>query len=274
MSGGQRFAIGEADLHGLVDGRLDIERQTELLRRLRSHPSDRARMESWREQNDLLRATFAGIESEPLPVCLNLAPPPRLRCVASDGEATPPIATSGTRWIVARTRKSATLMLLGSLMGCAIIASAWWMFFTPAPAPLHTAASTPDDRLAAFAVDSLGHDPIQVHPRGGGGSAMTIPELGESGFGFKSATLVSTDPSTLVFIYENISADRLALAVVKADPLAEGANGVSASIERGRAILWRQHGQTAALAGTVAADRLVAIASTLRATGDGDPDRP
>ena len=82
-------SFSDGDLNGLVDGHLEPGRQADVLQRLKSHPADRARVETWREHNDLIRATFSEVTNEPLPVSLSLAPPPHLRCVSSDGRPSP-----------------------------------------------------------------------------------------------------------------------------------------------------------------------------------------
>ena len=73
-------ALAEAELHGLVDGRVAPGRRADLLRRLAGSPADRLVVEAWQDQADLLREAFREVPTEALPAALDLAPP-RLRSV-------------------------------------------------------------------------------------------------------------------------------------------------------------------------------------------------
>lgn len=115
-------SFSEADLHNFVDGRLEPSRQAEMTRRLKSHPADRARTSAWREQNELIRATFSEVEGEPLPVSLCLTAPALLRCVASDGLPLSGQAASlleKPRFASESRRRRARFLALSALMICA-----------------------------------------------------------------------------------------------------------------------------------------------------------
>ena len=59
--------VSEAELHGFVDGGLDRGRREAVQAFLAASPADAARVETWREQNDKIRAAFASVETLPPP---------------------------------------------------------------------------------------------------------------------------------------------------------------------------------------------------------------
>ena len=67
-------AVGEDDLIALVDGELDPHRRDAVLRHLATCVDDQAKVEAWRQQNARLRAAFAPVAQEPLPLGLSFAP--------------------------------------------------------------------------------------------------------------------------------------------------------------------------------------------------------
>ena len=68
--------ISETELHAYVDGETFPERQAIIERWLARNPLEASRVTAWRRQNQLLRATFGRILSEPLPAGLAEAASP------------------------------------------------------------------------------------------------------------------------------------------------------------------------------------------------------
>ncbi len=66
-------SINEEVLHAFVDGETDAQTNAVILAYLSASPADAARVETWRSQNELIRASFAKIEHEPIPLSLSLA---------------------------------------------------------------------------------------------------------------------------------------------------------------------------------------------------------
>jgi anti-sigma factor RsiW len=64
--------INEEVLHAFVDGETDAQTNAMILAYLSASPADAARVETWRCQNELIRASFAKIEHEPIPLSLSL----------------------------------------------------------------------------------------------------------------------------------------------------------------------------------------------------------
>jgi len=71
--------VNEEDLHAFVDGETDAQTNAAILALLAASPADAARVEAWRCQNELIRASFAKIEHEPIPLSLSLTPTRNLR---------------------------------------------------------------------------------------------------------------------------------------------------------------------------------------------------
>ncbi|MDB5596686.1 MAG: putative transrane anti-sigma factor [Hyphomicrobiales bacterium] len=65
--------INDAELNALVDGELLPERRAQVESWLTDQPEAAARVESWRRQNDILRAAFSRIAHEAVPQALALA---------------------------------------------------------------------------------------------------------------------------------------------------------------------------------------------------------
>src|SRR3984893_4869706 len=77
--------VSETELHGFVDGDLDCGRREAVQAFLAASPGDAARVETWRRQNEAIRAAFAPVETGPLPWSFPLAP--RGEGVATTGHA-------------------------------------------------------------------------------------------------------------------------------------------------------------------------------------------
>jgi len=58
----------EDELHAYVDGRLDASRRAEVESWLSEHPSEAARISSYRQQNDMMQALFNPVLEEPIPM--------------------------------------------------------------------------------------------------------------------------------------------------------------------------------------------------------------
>lgn len=79
--------FGDLDALRYVDGRLDEERRAAFASYLGDHPEAAERAALWIRQNDTLRAAFANIMLEPIPVALRLSP----MAAPSRGAVSPPV---------------------------------------------------------------------------------------------------------------------------------------------------------------------------------------
>jgi anti-sigma factor RsiW len=89
--------ITEDEFHAYVDDQLDAERRDAVEAWLAAHPDDAARVASWRNQAELIRARFGTIGSGELPKRLNLT---RLTRQRRRGRATFAIAAALAAFIV------------------------------------------------------------------------------------------------------------------------------------------------------------------------------
>ena len=85
--------FGNIDALRFVDNRLDDDRRAAYLAHLADDPHEAERVAMWNRQNDVIRATFAGIAVEPVPLWLRLGSviadrsAPQEGAVASDRRA-------------------------------------------------------------------------------------------------------------------------------------------------------------------------------------------
>lgn len=126
--------IAEDDLHGFVDGEIDDDRREAVLAYLTNTPADAARVETWRQQNMLLKAAFSQVAIEQVPTNLSFAFAPRLISL-------PSAPIEPLRDIYPRRRKRRSLMF-------AVAAFA-------AGASVAVAANLSVNRYRAFAVDAF-----------------------------------------------------------------------------------------------------------------------
>ncbi len=254
--------IAEADLHAFVDGRLTVDRRADVLRLIASSRADRALIEAWQDQNDALRGLFASVDREPLPAALNLAPLPFLRL--ADHPIAPEPALAGSRG-----NGKAYVALATAAVLLAGVAGAWTLSGTSGVDEVvdGSARSSIEEGLATRAVTDLaggdGTAGTALHPEGGHLPTTTIPDLGRAGFGLIRAEM-AVMPESLVFHYGNAANDRVVISVARAANRSSNA----APMRIGAAWSWHRHDKAYALAGTMSASRLHALAAALQG-GDG-----
>ncbi len=183
----------EGDLHRLVDGLLDAQRQGEVLLHLRGNTAEVAHVAAWREQNDLLKATFAGVEHETIPASLRLTPL-RLRCIGDADEAEPmPAAAPASPARAASVRPAVAISL------CLAASLAAWMAVNRPDlksTSAHFASGQDTDDLMTASMP-----PDQARSGASELPLATIPDLGGAGFTFTSSTLRPGSPNVMVFSY-------------------------------------------------------------------------
>ena len=237
--------LADADLHGLVDGRVEPNRRAEILRMLAGSPADRALIEAWQDQGDLIREAFREVPAETLPVALDLTPP-RLRSVDT------------TRIHSDRPHKgSAPRRRSNHGGGGAAIAAA--LVITIGLTMSWMAASRDDALAPAGARGSLDGD------RTGGLPSFRVPDLSATGLRLTDVSSEAADPSTVVLRYLGGGA-RVALRVARNAP-----DIGPMPLERaGTTLTWRSPSVAFSLSGSVAPERLRAIAVALQASQGSD----
>lgn len=248
--------LSEADLHGLVDGHLDLDRRADVLRRAAASPRDRALVESWQDQNDLIRAAFAGVERETIPSALDLRRPPQLHAV--------PLPALEVRATASRWRRVAGSAATSAVVGLCLV-GAWFVAERPVEMPAsvpHAAIGDPGERMLAdrtMSALAFGEiDPVTSPATAEPPPTARIPDLSSAGFTFLGAEARGVSPRYVVFRYSNGADERVAIGATHA----EGSDSPPARRESG--FTWHSGRVAYAIFGTVGPERLRTIARSLR----------
>lgn len=220
------MAFDDADLNGLVDGRIEPARASALAESLASDPESAARIDAWRRQNDSLRTMFASVLAEPVPVrLLPVAMPPREAAkAAAPGEATPGRRLAG---IVATT--SVGMVLIGFALGAlASVGTDGFGLMPPAarapdvaPADARDLASRAAEAHRTYLTDAS--RPVEIAgveerklARWFGrrlGGEVRIPDLSRHGWTLLGGRIVPGRHGPAGFLAYGNGADRLGLTV-------------------------------------------------------------
>ncbi|HYP58477.1 MAG TPA: hypothetical protein VEQ35_09365 [Beijerinckia sp.] len=99
--------VTDEDLHGFVDGDIEPRRRMAVQAFLATSPADEARVETWRRQNEMIRAAFARVETEPVPLSLTAVanqradPATKLFCGRTQANPPAPPRQRGGPYIIA-----------------------------------------------------------------------------------------------------------------------------------------------------------------------------
>lgn len=246
----------EADLHGLVDGQIEANRRAGALRRLAASPAERAQVEAWQAQGDLLRSAFAGVDREPVPAMLSLEGRPQLHCVpANDAPLIVPAVAPKSRFGWLESLGAVAVVTVG-LTGSWILLNGVETDGTDAAPPHRGSIDAELARRSAVALETAA--PVEGLALAGLPTTK-IPDLHTTGFGLVVAETVGGQPQTIVFRYQNKNAERVVLSVARVAD-----TGTTPPAPIGAALSWRSGDKVFALAGTVDRNRLRTIASTLQ----------
>lgn len=248
--------LSDADLHGLVDGHIDPDRRADVLRRAAASPRDRALIEAWQDQNDMIRAAFAGVESEPVPSGLDLRTPPQLRAVPRVPKPIAPVK------VPRRGRGRIVGAVVTFAAVTAGLAGSWYVAGLPAEAPSAppTHSSSLERMLADRTASALAFGETDASPRAAVAEpppTAIIPDLTGDGFTFTGAEARDVRPKTVIFRYRDADDERIAIGATRTD----GADGPPVSREAG--FTWRNGHVAYAIFGTLPSARLRAIAMGL-----------
>ena len=219
-------------------------------------PRDRALVEAWQDQNDIIRAAFAGVEHEPVPSALDLRRPPQLHAVPLSALSARPTAP---RWRRAAGVAATTTIVVAGLGGSWFIAGR--PVEPPASIPHAAFADTGERMLADRTVSALAFgelDPAMPSGTAEPPPASSIPDLSPVGFTFLGAEARGVSPRYVVFRYRDGADGRVAIGMARA----EGADVAPARRETG--FTWRSGRVSYAVFGTVPPERLGAIVGSLR----------
>ena len=269
--------MSEAELHGFVDGDMDRGRREAVQAFLAASPADAARVETWRRQNETIRAAFAPVEPGPLPWSLPLAP--GAEGVAATGHAAGGQAeASGSHaW---RARWFARLIGLSFASGALLAASAAYLagrVTAPDAAPPSSEGPTPagmNDTFVTRAMSALrAFEPppgaVRLSPNSEGPgqdtAAPILPNLPVEGLKLAGVRAMPGEQGQMsCLFYARPDAANIALCVEKAvdqsDTVAHAAGNFPSA-----AIHWRQRGANYALVGALPEAGLRSLADAVHA---------
>ncbi len=203
--------VTDADLHALVDDRLDEVRRADVERHLADNPADADRVAAWRRIDEGLHELFDGELHRPVP----------------DSWLRPPRGALLARWRD-RPMAAAALLLVAVFLGGG---AAGWFAHRASP---ETAASS-GSRIVAFAAEA--HEvyvpevrhPVEVPANEEQhlvrwltkrlGATVRAPQLSSLGYKLMGGRLLPSGQTIAAqFMYEDPSGQRLTLYIKKAGP--------------------------------------------------------
>jgi anti-sigma factor RsiW len=269
--------VSERELHGFVDGDLDRGRREAVQAFLAASPEDAARVETWRRQNETIRAAFARVETGPLPWSLPLAP--GAEGVAATGPAAggQAEANGSHPW---RARWFARLIGLSFASGALLTASAAYLagrVDAPEAAPPSSEGPTPvgmNDAFVTRAMSALrAFEPppaaVRLSPNSDGPgqtlAALILPVLTFDDLKLVGVRAMPGEQGQMsCLIYARPDAANLALCVEKAVDPSDTVAHVAGNFPSA-AIHWRQKGANYALVGALPEAGLRSLADAVHA---------
>lgn len=251
--------IGEDDLQGLVDERLDTARRSEVEAYLAIHPDARARIERIIVLREDMRAAFAPIAAEPIPAQLNLR-----RIVEARRRPQRPV------W---QAMAAGLLLLVGGAGG-------WGLreMVLPAPTGIEALALEASTNFAVYAPDHT--RPVELaaanrHELAGWFSArlkrpVGVPDLSSSGYRLMGGRLVATPHGPAgMLMYDDGQGTRFVMLM---RPMAQpgDARMRAHTSDTSNGFAWAQDGLGYSLVGAVDPTVLHPLANEIRRT-TGNP---
>jgi anti-sigma factor RsiW len=267
--------VSEVELHGFADGDMDRGRREAVQAFLAASPGDAARVETWRRQNETIRAAFAPVETGPLPWSLPFAPGSEgVAAHAAGGQAE---ASGYHAW---RERWFAPLIALSFASGALLAASpAYLAGFVNAPetAPSSSDGPTPagmNDTFVTRARSALREfEPplgaVRLPPNSDGPgqdtAAPILPSLPVEGLKLAGVRAMPGEQGQMLcLVYARPDEANIALCVEKAGDPGDTVARVSGNFPSA-AIHWRQRGAHYALVGALPEAELRSLADRVHA---------
>jgi anti-sigma factor RsiW len=249
--------VSEAELHGFVDGGLERGRREAVQAFLAGSPADAARVETWRQQNEAIRAAFGSI-NPPAPWSSSPARPA--------GALTDRPPSSGS-W---RERWSGRLIGLAFAAGVLLTACAdYFTNHVGPPDPDVSPAAGASEAFAAQALSALqafGQQRLSSKVEGGAPASATpvLPALPAAGTLAAVRAMPGEQGQMLCIFYTRKDAGNMTLCAEKAPGPSATAPRVAGEFPS-KTISWRQSGANYALAGALTEPELRALADEVRA---------
>jgi anti-sigma factor RsiW len=269
--------VSEAELHGFVDGDMDRGRREAVQAFLAASRGDAARVETWRRQNETIRAAFAPVETGPLPWSLPLAPGVGEGAATGHAAGGQAEASGSDSW---RARRFARLIGLSFASGALLAASAAYLagrVNAPEAAPPASEGLTRagmNDTFVRRAMSALrAFEPppaaARLSPNSDGlgqdTAAPILPNLPAEGLKLAGVRVMPGEQGQMsCLVYARPDEANIALCVEKAGDPGETAPRVSGYFPSA-AIHWRQKGANYALVGALPEAGLRSLADAVHA---------
>ena len=269
--------VSEAELHGFADGDLDPGRREAVQAFLAASPGDAARVETWRRQNEMIRAAFAVAETGALPWSLPLAPAAGGVVAAGHAAGGGAEPSGSPSW---RARWLWRLIGLSFASGALLAASAAYLagrVNAPEAAPSSSEGPTPaamTDTFVTRAMSALqAFEPplsaVRLSPNsdrsGQDTAAPILPNLPVEGLKLAGVRAMPGEQGQMsCLFYARPDAANIALCVEKVGDPGETVPRVSGNFPSA-AIHWRQRGANYALVGALPEARLRSLADAIHA---------
>ena len=269
--------VSEAELHGFVDGDMDRGRREAVQTFLAASPGDAARVETWRRQNETIRAAFAPVETGPLPWSLPLAPGAEGVAAARPAAGGQAEASGSHAW---RARWFARLIGLSFASGALLAAGAAYLagrVNAPDAAPPSMEGPTPagmNETFVARAMSALRpFEPppaaVRLSPNSDGPgqdtAAPILPNLPVEGLKLAGVRTIPGEQGQMsCLVYARRDEVNIALCVEKAVDPGETVARTAGNFPSA-AIHWRQRGANYALVGALPEARLRSLADAVHA---------
>lgn len=297
---GTQLSITDNDLSAYVDGEISPERRDEIEAYLIAEPAHAARMETWRRQNEIVRAAFAKVATEPLPLAhtLTLSHPPASGPEPAPRRAAAPPALEktiggGQRRSLTRREQNSRLagVTIAAFVAGALVAIAAAEFSGTAtgqrseplvslmPSVLSAPPLDAGKRVASRAIEAY-HTyakdvirPVEIEASQAPfltnwlsrrvGFAIAAPDLSGEGLKLLGGRLTPGDAGPAAFLlYETNGGDRFGLFVARATTR-EMPRLRYIEEPSASAVYWLDDGAAYALAGPASRDKLMRIARGL-----------
>ncbi len=255
------FLLSDAELHGLIDGQIEVHHRADILRRAAASTIDRERIGSWQSQCELIRAAFQSVDREPLPSALDLRAPARLHAVPPSRTSAflddaPPIVAAG------RSRNRLILPSLAALIAAAGLVATWLaggfsLAYPDAASPDEVLARRTSGENPAVPIDGMAIQTPSAMP------TATIPDLTTLGFTLTEAEVQTGEPSSMLFHYRNAGFQQITLGVSRSDQTLPPADA-SRPVSVGKSLVWHVGTRAYALAGDLQRDQLRALVPVVR----------
>ena len=238
-------SIVEADLHEFADGQSSLDRRAAIAVHLGLHPHEAARVAAWQRQNELIRASFAAIGQEPVPVSLALgattasrfaaAPVHPARLAAFEPRARqdlPPMPAPA-----AQPGSGVAGFIFGASIALALAGGGLLLLGSRDAGPI--AQMQPARDLAMRAIEAhraFAGEPPETAAKGAAlqhwllqrtGVAVPLPDAGASGLVATGGRVIPGENGAIaLLLLEGPGGERYALAVANAPPAAGAAQAV------------------------------------------------